>query len=396
MSKDLLPDPARRPQHYKSTPAKAPDGFFREIVAEEKPVYKAPVGFKPRMLFIEDASKKDYVIALENDLKDLKDYSYESIDRLMKKLSKEFGISPRKLHNDFKAKHGKTPDEWVTPKMKEEVKPPSEMELLAEKISNIAPEKKKLTTEDYEVLKEQKLFQVEKQLYDLRKLVLEVSQTQDRHGTLVSGLGHAGGGGEVRLFGLDDTEVGPAQDGDALVWDDFMQKWVPSSSVGGTGDSVALNRRITRLEGKLFSMDSRIADIIASNDIFLKLESGTTQPGDTDTVFYDTVSDGDTTRFIVGKDSQRGVYTLNGVPQPTVQLPRGDILEFDVSGLSTPGNFEIYINGITLEEGNSDSQAYSRDGNIITVNTQYVDPSISKLYYKDTQVTGLGWVIVIT
>ena len=52
-----------------------------------------------------------------------------------------------------------------------------------------------------------------------------------------------------------------------------------------------------------------------------------------DTKFFDYTADGDTTRFRVTLDEGRGVYRLDDVPQPTIQLPRGDIIEFEITEL---------------------------------------------------------------
>ena len=108
--------------------------------------------------------------------------------------------------------------------------------------------------------------------------------------------------------------------------------------------------------------------------------------------FIDTIQDGDTTRFVVGKD-RRGVYTLDNVPQPTVELPRGDIIEFDISGLEpNGGDFLIFANNAPMEE----SLAHTRTDELVRVNTSHIPTSITKLYYRDANVNGLGWVIIIT
>jgi methylphosphotriester-DNA--protein-cysteine methyltransferase len=43
----------------------------------------------------------------------LKKPTYNSIDRLMKRLCKYYGITPEKLHNDFKKSEGMIPDNWI-------------------------------------------------------------------------------------------------------------------------------------------------------------------------------------------------------------------------------------------------------------------------------------------
>jgi methylphosphotriester-DNA--protein-cysteine methyltransferase len=43
----------------------------------------------------------------------LKTPTYNSIDRLMRRLCKYYGITPEKLHNDFKKAEGMIPDTWI-------------------------------------------------------------------------------------------------------------------------------------------------------------------------------------------------------------------------------------------------------------------------------------------
>jgi len=57
--------------------------------------------------------KEDHVRELESGLKQLDSHSYDTINKLMMKISKEHGITGKELHNDFKSKHGKTPDDWI-------------------------------------------------------------------------------------------------------------------------------------------------------------------------------------------------------------------------------------------------------------------------------------------
>jgi len=66
--------------------------------------------------------KEDHVEKLEIGLKKLYNTDYDTIDRLMKKISKEHEVSPKELHNDFKSKHGKTPDDWIKSKQESEIK----------------------------------------------------------------------------------------------------------------------------------------------------------------------------------------------------------------------------------------------------------------------------------
>jgi hypothetical protein len=58
------------------------------------------------------------VLNLENKLLTLSDISYNSIDSLMRKIMKTYNVTAKDLHNEFKKKHKKTPDDWVREKMK--------------------------------------------------------------------------------------------------------------------------------------------------------------------------------------------------------------------------------------------------------------------------------------
>lgn len=57
--------------------------------------------------------EEDHVEKLEAGLKKLDSHDYDTIDGLMKKISKKHDVSGKELHDDFKSKHGKTPDEWI-------------------------------------------------------------------------------------------------------------------------------------------------------------------------------------------------------------------------------------------------------------------------------------------
>jgi hypothetical protein len=56
---------------------------------------------------------EDHVAKLEKGLKKLDSHSYDTINKLMMSISKDHNISGEELHNDFKSKHGKTPDDWI-------------------------------------------------------------------------------------------------------------------------------------------------------------------------------------------------------------------------------------------------------------------------------------------
>ena len=50
---------------------------------------------------------------LEDQLKDLKNPSYDSIDKLMRRIMKKHDMTAKQLHNAFVDKNGKTPDDWI-------------------------------------------------------------------------------------------------------------------------------------------------------------------------------------------------------------------------------------------------------------------------------------------
>jgi hypothetical protein len=59
------------------------------------------------------------VTALEKGLKKLNNHSYETIHNLMMDISKKGNTTGKDLHNDFVAKHGKTPDDWIKDQIEE-------------------------------------------------------------------------------------------------------------------------------------------------------------------------------------------------------------------------------------------------------------------------------------
>ena len=50
---------------------------------------------------------------LESGLKKLSDTSYDSIDKLMRRVMKKHNMTAKQLHNSFVDKHQKTPDSWI-------------------------------------------------------------------------------------------------------------------------------------------------------------------------------------------------------------------------------------------------------------------------------------------
>lgn len=56
---------------------------------------------------------EDPVSDLEKELMKLEDTSWQSIDKLMRRIAAEYDITPKQLHKDFKSEHKMIPDEWV-------------------------------------------------------------------------------------------------------------------------------------------------------------------------------------------------------------------------------------------------------------------------------------------
>ena len=63
-----------------------------------------------------------HVTALEKGLKKLDNHSYDSINDLMMDISKKNNIAGKDLHDDFVARHGKTPDDWIKQSLKEDLR----------------------------------------------------------------------------------------------------------------------------------------------------------------------------------------------------------------------------------------------------------------------------------
>ena len=57
---------------------------------------------------------EDPVKDLEEALLEMKEHSWQSIDKVMRGIAKEYDITPKQLHKDFKSAHGgQIPDDWV-------------------------------------------------------------------------------------------------------------------------------------------------------------------------------------------------------------------------------------------------------------------------------------------
>jgi len=165
-------------------------------------------------------------------------------------------------------------------------------------------------------------------------------------------------------------------------------KGVVQSSV--TNHLTALQSEIDLITEKIISIDERCDVVDGLPALILSLEDNTpTTAATTDPIFTDKIADGSTTTFTVTLDSERGVYALDGVPQPTVQVPRGDIVVFDVSGLPIPSHFRIYDGDTELSTG----VVYAAGS--VTLSTASIPVNTSRLNYRNSLTSGLGWIIEV-
>ena len=167
-------------------------------------------------------------------------------------------------------------------------------------------------------------------------------------------------------------------------------KGVSQTSVNNT--LVSHSENIELIKSKLISLDERVEKLGGIDRLMLALEDDTPTTASLSMTsrFIDETSDGSVTTFSVSLDPERGVYALDGIPQPTVQVPRGDVIKFDVSGLSDPTEFRIYRNGTELTTG------VSTFGNIVTVETGNIPSELTKIYYRNSVHAGMGWIIEVT
>ncbi len=103
------------------------------------------------------------VTELENKLLKLSNISYDSIDSLMRKIMKSYDITAKELHNAFKSKNKKTPDNWVKEKMKK----------LQEDHKEIASGKK---ADDEGYMARNELDSIERAIKNLRKSIKSGNQ----------------------------------------------------------------------------------------------------------------------------------------------------------------------------------------------------------------------------
>ena len=262
---------------------------------------------------------------------------------------------------------------------------------------------------------------------------------------LVSGIGQGGdgqtpGGGAVQLWDLDDVAIGTPgpgdsypelSNGDTLVWNSTLRKWQPGAGGGGStlntdintsslkeGDVLTWNATTQKwsansgihssglkedsslelLANKIESTDKLLYEVLDQLNSIHAVEveansaaANTFYPGLSDDLI-DTIADGDTTTFTVTEDTAMGVYRLDDAPQPTVQVPRGDIVIFDLNALSDPTKFDVYQNGVILQNG----RHYFSDTKLLRIRTGDIPINIDKLFYRNTEKRGMGWIISIT
>jgi len=146
------------------------------------------------------------------------------------------------------------------------------------------------------------------------------------------------------------------------------------------------------IQEKLISLDERVEKLFALDTLLLRLEDETPETSSlpSTSMFIDENGDSSTTIFEVTLDPERGVYSLDGIPQPTVQVPRGDIVKFDLSELSSPSEFRIYKNGTELTQG------VSYGATEVTVDTGNMPVNTTKIFYRNSQTAGMGWIIEVT
>ena len=76
-------------------------GESEEEVEEEE--------FETELLTEKDTS----ISELEEEILKLEDISWQSIDKVMRRIANDYDITPKELHKNFKAEHGMIPDDWA-------------------------------------------------------------------------------------------------------------------------------------------------------------------------------------------------------------------------------------------------------------------------------------------
>ena len=162
-----------------------------------------------------------------------------------------------------------------------------------------------------------------------------------------------------------------------------------ASTVNGLAENAA---EIDLIQEKLISLDERVEKLMGIDTLLLRLEDQTPETASlpSTSFFIDENGDSSTTTFDVTLDPERGVYALDGIPQPTVQVPRGDIVKFDISALSAPTEFRIFKNGTQLTQG------VTYGATEVAVDTGNIPANTTKIFYRNSQTAGMGWIIEVT
>ena len=170
----------------------------------------------------------------------------------------------------------------------------------------------------------------------------------------------------------------------------------PQGVPGSGGSDPNVQSQINDIMDKIVSIDERLEGLPTDFSGYLKLEDNTT-PGvqssyEEPPEFFDNIPDGDINRFTVGIND-RGVYTLEGVPQPSIEVPVPDLVVFDLSELPEDDyeNFDIYKNGVILEQG----VLREYDERRITLYTSQIPQNLDRLFYKHRTKKGMGFTISI-
>ena len=85
------------------------------------------------------------------------------------------------------------------------------------------------------------------------------------------------------------------------------------------------------------------------------------------------------------------MYELDGIAQPAIQVPRGDIIEFDLIAIDERDAFTVYADG--AERTN---ELEIQLPTMLSFDTGKLPSNINKAYYRHESKRGMGWLIVIT
>jgi len=271
------------------------DNLFSSLAEERKKIKEIEVEKnKEREKLLKDAKvfetflfseiKKpdgDPVIKLENGLQKLEDTSYESIDILMKDICREFDITPKQLHKDFKKKHGVIPDKWinqeeeVVDQAEEEIEESlEELETLAKirKDVNVEVDKSNNILKSIEILdklspdekiddegKDSDVNRLRREIDQLRKMVYETV----RHTSTI------GGGGAGYLKDLADVDIAGLENDYVLTWNATTNMWdvVPRSESVDLGPLAGIaTMSVSDIEeGDMIAYDSATQQFITTS-----------------------------------------------------------------------------------------------------------------------------------